>query len=403
MFDLKTRFNFTRIDFSHYFLFLIAIIPILAPYYFLQHATIGILFDYWTYLAMAIFAAYVFIHYKQLSSTIMAIIMTYVLLLAVTAYNNGEIIAVVKHSIKVILLCCMVDALKDDEKRMNSFLYVIRDITLVLFIANIATCMIWKSGIPSITQNYLYPYHLFGNVNTTIRVVLPGMLCSTLINHFNKKRFNLASLIYLAGYIYIYLVVYPTTTTLIAVFILTIWIAFEGIFKKHSSQIYFVAICAILVLELFIVVLSNTNLIGFIASLFNKSTDFTGRAFLWSRTMASIREHYIFGIGRQSLSEIRTTIGNVSGSHNYFLDILYQRGIIGLALFLVLILRPILIIRRGNKENSSVIYTVIGYCICLLAMFLSEPFFEYEYYFIPIFYSLYTYTRSRSSNRLSES
>lgn len=34
----------------------------------------------------------------------------------------------------------------------------------------------------------------------------------------------------------------------------------------------------------------------------------------------------------------------------------------------------------------------MGYCISLLAMFLTEPFFEFEYYFIPIFYTLFVMT-----------
>ena len=310
-----------------------------------------------------------------------------------TLFHDGEIIAVLKHSVKVILLCCVVEIIIDNRRLLFPFLYAIRDITLLLFILNLITCFIWKNGIPDITADSSYPYYLFGNVNTTIRVVLPGMMCSSIIDQENNRKLPLHLLIYSFGFLYIYLNVYPTTTTLIALFIILIWILFEWALIKHFTQTYFAFVCLILFLELMVVVVSNTKLIDFIADLFNKSSDFTGRAILWQRAISSVKNHFLIGVGRQNLTTIYLTIGNTSGSHNYFLDLLYQSGLCGFTSFISIVVFPIIMFRKSffktwTPTKINTVYVIVGYCMSLLAMFLSEPFYEYEYYFVPIFYSL---------------
>lgn len=388
---LKKQNNSKVIDRAYYFYFLIAFFPILAPYYFVQHEFIGVIIDIWMCLSIAGLFSFALLHYKKISKPILIVVATYILLFIVTICNNGDVIAVIKHSIKVILLCCVIDILKNDKSKLNSLLYAIRDITLGIFVINLLTCLVWKTGIPSITQNSEYPYHLYGNVNTTIRMILPGMLCSSLINREKGKKFNHISLIYLLGFVFIYFYVYPATTSLIAIAIITAWILLENLFIKQLSNIYLLYILLIFALELLIVIFPNEMFIKTITGLLNKSTDFTGRSWLWTNAMNLVKNNPIFGVGRQTISNIKSTIGNMSGSHNYYLDILYQRGIVGFVLFLVLILAPLWRMKT-KKISAHRIYMLVGYSMVLLTMFLSEPFFEYECYFMPILYSLLIYT-----------
>lgn len=384
--NLKIRLP--KINLSLYIVYVFVIIPLLAPYYFLEHETLGIFIDYWMYLTIIFLFIFIFLNHKAISSNIIVIVGMYLLLLLTTIAHNGETISVVKHAVKVIFLCCVVEIVIGDENKRVPFLYAVRDITVLLFGVNLITCIIWKNGIPSITQNSLYPYYLFGNVNATIRCVLPGMLCSSLINLKNKRKYDIYSLLFFLGFIYIYLTVYPTTTTMIAILLITVWLLLEPIFLKRSTQIYFIFVCVIVSFELMIVVFTNTNLLNFIGALFNKTSDFSGRLFLWQRAMASIRQHILFGIGKQSFSDIRLSIGNMSGSHNYFLDIMYQIGFIGMIFFVFLVMHPIIQMKKQKELiNLYSVYILIGFCMSLLTMFLSEPFFEYECYSIPVFYA----------------
>ena len=396
---MMVRIRFPDISILRYAVYVIILFPILAPYYLLQHAVYGILIDYWTYLSIVIMTVLVIKNIYRISGTIFLIISMYMLLLATTIMNGGEAIAVIKHSIKLVLLCCVIDTVIYEEKTAMTFLRAVRDICSLFFIINLITCIMWKEGIPSLTKNPQHPYFFFGNVKTTIRIVLPGMLSSTLINHKENKRFSLHSILYLAGFLYIYAEVYPTTTSLMAIFVLIIWILFEHQFINHTTQIFFASLCFVLALELLIVILSDNTVINLIAELFHKSADFTGRASLWQRAMISIKENMLLGVGRHSPDDLRISIGNVNGSHNYFLDTLYQSGIIGLSLTLVLILYPILKGNRKEINGNQTIYYLVGYSICLLIMFLSEPFYEYEYYFIPIFYATIVIMNRESKRR----
>ena len=396
---MRLRIQFPDINIIMYTVYVIILFPVLAPFYLLQHAVYGVLIDYWTYLSIILMTILAIKNIYRISNTIYLIITMYLMLLITTIFHGGETAAVIKHSIKLILLCCVIDSIIKDKRTAMTFLRAVRDICFVLFIINLITCIIWKDGIPSLTKNPQHPYFFFGNVNSTIRLVLPGMLSSTVINHIMNKRFSIHSIVYLAGFLYIYTKIYPTTTSLMAVSFLIVWILFEHRFINHTTQIYFICTCVVLALELLIVVLSDSTIIGIIADLFHKSTDFTGRASLWQRAMISIRENLILGIGKQSADELRISIGNVNGSHNYFLDTLYQRGVIGLSLTMILLFYPLFKGNRRNVRGDHVIYYLVGYSICLLIMFLSEPFYEYEYYFIPIFYATIVIMNRHSKQR----
>ena len=162
-----------------YTVYVIILFPVLAPFYLLQHAVYGVLIDYWTYLSIILMTILAIKNIYRISNTIYLIITMYLMLLITTIFHGGETAAVIKHSIKLILLCCVIDSIIKDKRTAMTFLRAVRDICFVLFIINLITCIIWKDGIPSLTKNPQHPYFFFGNVNSTIRLVLPGMLSST--------------------------------------------------------------------------------------------------------------------------------------------------------------------------------------------------------------------------------
>ena len=79
-------------------------------------------------------------------------------------------------------------------------------------------------------------------------------------------------------------------------------------------------------------------------------------------------------------------IGNYSGSHNYFLDVIFQRGVFGEILFVSIITAPFFLIKKRVLSDGE--YILLGVCGACYLMFLIEPFFTTEYLIIPIIYLL---------------
>ena len=177
-------------------------------------------------------------------------------------------------------------------------------------------------------------------------------------------------------------------TSFLAVAFLLFWFLFENKLVSKMGLFYFLVLFAVIVIE-FVVVLSpnNIGLVTFVSSLFGKSADFSGRRYLWNSAINYFRSNPLIGYGLLSKEQQRSMIGNAFGSHNYVLDLLVQRGLLGFFPVLLMWFLPVFQFRKRTTVNKTV-FCLTGYCCALFIMFLSEPFYPTEVYFIPIFFAL---------------
>lgn len=114
---------------------------------------------------------------------------------------------------------------------------------------------------------------------------------------------------------------------------------------------------------------------------------FSGRLYIWQRTLLQISKNPMWGYGIQKSEILNSIIGNQFSAHNYFLDIVYQRGLVGLVIFLMLIVAPIFLLRK--KENFSMAsFYLVGFQSSILLMCLFEPIYSSEAKLLPILYSM---------------
>ena len=99
-----------------------------------------------------------------------------------------------------------------------------------------------------------------------------------------------------------------------------------------------------------------------------------------------ISESPLIGHGLQNEDTLARNTGNFFGSHNYYLDILYQRGMIGFSFLALIILAPLWKLKRSVRLSRTT-YILMGFCCACLIMFLAEPFFTSEYMILPMFYA----------------
>ncbi|MCM1122144.1 MAG: O-antigen ligase family protein [Eubacterium sp.] len=113
-------------------------------------------------------------------------------------------------------------------------------------------------------------------------------------------------------------------------------------------------------------------------TLFHKNLQ-SQRAYIWQKYIKAVYDKLFIGYGYVSYSERRASIGIVH-AHNQYLDIIYQSGLIGITIFLILVgyaLKQV----RGNRIK----YVVISSIMVWLIMFQSEYYFSNPGFYIFIF------------------
>lgn len=376
---------------STYVIFAVMLIKYLLPYFINRVLESYALLDLMvTLLSVALMTVFLITRRKAVKITILSILLMYGALFISTAINGGNVYRVFLHVVEVLLLCMFIDSILEDELALNVFLTVIRDITLLFYIINFFVIILMPNGIPSISVGKLFPWYLYGNVNTTIKYLLPGICCSLVLDERKGRRISIPTLIFLAGVIVSAFTLYFTATALIADLFIILWVVFyrqlnKGVWKKYSIVLVIAAI-----FEYFVVFNTKGSVfVEFITSFFNKTITLSGRTTLWARAYYYFRQNPIWGHGFLSGADLEGYIGNAYGCHNYYLDLLFQRGVVGLILFLLLLVVPV--IRgwsQGSKSKS--VYLLMGICAACVIMLLAEPFYDVEPMFIPMFYELYS-------------
>ena len=328
------------------------------------------------------------------------VVVIYLWFFITTFINNGNKYIALSHGIQVILLCILMDIVTDNEDMLDIFLKVVRDITLIFYIINIVSIILFPNGIPSISEGKFYPWYIYGNVNATIKYVMPGLCTSLILDSKKNKTVSIFSLILIVGVIATALTVYFSATAVIADIIVVIWVLGYKQFKNKTWNKY--AFVYIILFAFGVIVVfgsGGSNLLSYISSIFNKDVTLSGRTALWARAFSSFIKNPIYGYGYKSFYELERVLGNGYGCHNYYLDMLFQRGVIGLGLILIMFVTPIICCRK-KKLNSKSVYLLIGICIAYTVMFLSEPFYDFEFIFIPMFYVLFSLSFKNKSRAL---
>ena len=313
-----------------------------------------------------------------------------------TFLNKGEITESIKHAVTILIICLiLVDVIDNNIKRI-SFIYVIRDLTLLFFIINLFMIILYPAGIPSITYDSQFPNYLYGNVNSTIKHILPGMCCSSLLDFRKNKKVSFYTFIFIFGIFYQALFIYFTATAVLNCLFILFWIHIFCFSNKYNiRKVYLISITLIFIIEIMLV--SRLKVVSLISNIFGKDFTFSGRIYLWDNVINLITKKLFVGYGVIDESLEVYLIGNFYGSHNYFLDILFQRGIIGLIFLITIMIYPLLV--NFEFEKQKYINLLFGYSISCFILFLTEPIYNKEYLILPIIFSLiYSIEKSKNIN-----
>lgn len=219
-------------------------------------------------------------------------------------------------------------------------------------VANFVLCLLYPDGLRMATlyTKWENPLYLLTIDNGMIKELIPvllmaylGKLC--LDNRKEKQKIDLY--FYAAQAIcLVTLLIVGSATGLIIYTAITISMVCANF--KVKWRIPYKVLLAILVAFMVIVVIAGSDLkiVSIIAGAFGREGNFTGRTLLWTLAIDMIQERPFIGYGYTAGS--LEVWGGTFSSHNIFLELALQGGIIYLSLFVILIMYAL---KRNRKAT----------------------------------------------------
>ncbi|WP_270180289.1 O-antigen ligase family protein [Alkalihalobacillus sp. CinArs1] len=368
-------------------LLIIIVYPFFKTYYFSTLGIIPELNQILFTLSLIIICIFYLLELRRLklNSGMMFVIMYYLLILISTTLKdfspNSEYFSLITFSLGFSLLVNYCLQTKTDFLYFSS---AIRSLLYIYVVANLFFMIIYPNGIPSITTYVDFPQYVFGNENSVIKLVLPG-LCFVFLHDLVKfKKVKKKSWLLL---ILVWVTLFTTwsVTSMIGLFVFTFMVLNKFGKRNLFFDYYFILAFSICASIIIIFLRYEINILANVLQIFGKDLTFSNRDFLWINTIESIKESPIWGYGVQNTEEIWKHIGNAFGSHNYYLDTTFRGGLTAL---IFLISGLIYFGKRITINNNHVTRTITGTSCAYFMMWITEPFISTEFLMFSILFVL---------------
>ena len=345
-------------------------IPFVEPVYFTQFVLIDTIFLYWKLASIAIII-FVWGLCGKIDKVLGSLAAFLLLDCIVTTINEGNTSQMYINAVTLFAMAIMFMTVA--KKGSYKFVKVVSTVFEILIIANFLTIVIYPDGLYNFSS--VNHHYLLGSRNVMMRTIFPGICFSIIRSKIETNKLSIRTIIVMivAG---VSLVLVWSATALVAYFLFCFFIV---LFQKKGTPKWFtVKTCYLLVIVIFIaiVVLQLQNLFSFIiVDILHKDTTFTGRTILWVAGMYNIARSPFVGYGLESLETIAAKLYKYTqydSCHNFILDILYQNGIIGFALLLVLFISTEKKVDQCLSEKYKTIFTLFIFAYAIMINF--EPF-----------------------------
>lgn len=117
------------------------------------------------------------------------ITISYILLIISTIRNNGRIYDSIISSFMVVIICLVITIAKYKSYLSNILIYSIRNVTFYIFLLNTIISIFMPYGLNKMVSNSA-PEFLYGNINSNFKYIIPGLICSILIDKKQNKSIS---------------------------------------------------------------------------------------------------------------------------------------------------------------------------------------------------------------------
>ena len=243
----------------------------------------------------------------------------------------------------------------------KKFLTNLENIFLILLTINLITIIIFPGGFYLNSSGYSSNYFL-GYDNNLITYIFPALSLSFTNSFGETGKIGLKS-IYLLIISLLSILLTWSATGVAAILIIT-FLFLIYTFKKRDFPIK-KYIIIVLILFTCIVLLRIQNVLSFIIEgWLKKDLTFTGRTDIWDIFIEQIKQSLIIGHGVVDYKYLIKNI-NAGHAHDYYLQILYQGGIVAFLMFLGFFLTSINKM-KNCKQKKYVGIIIFAYLISFI-------------------------------------
>jgi len=278
----------------------------------------------------------------------------------VTVFSNGQVTTVLRMSAQYIGLVLTVVILS--EKPIILIESMLLNLEILIYI-NFICLLIYPHGMYVSKQNGNWNNWLLGYDNQWFIVFFGAMFVALSFWNLTQKFFRPLLLI---------TIIHVSTAFVLSgvlIFGLAIidFFILSKIYKTEIltyRRIWLIAIVANIVIIFF----SASGLSTFIIyTVFHKTaTSIPARLKMWKISFDAIRKNSIIGYGHQQTLLRTTMYHNLHGSnaHNFFIEILYEGGIIGMGLFICLcVASDIMIKKTAPNDMRGILFSCMTACL----------------------------------------
>lgn len=325
-------------------------------------------------IPVAIIALLMFFKRPKVSQSGFFYIVYFLWICLITAFtkshNRDDILGCYNNAlINIAIILFLNYTIRMNAKRILSILFWEYSI---LVSANLLLMIVAPNGLYSTDQMELYGrgYWLFGHVNSTITYELPLLYVAFAYLQCDIKK-GIATFAKVMIFTSIFSVIYSksaTATVGIAIFVIVMLCMKLKILERFftiKTALIFGTLMSLAVVFMGI----QTFFSGLIENVLKRSLTFTGRVFIWERTLGLLQRHWLFGMGyHQGTNWVQLIRG--ASAHNEYLYVLIQGGIFLLVVFYAIFLSMNQSIR--TRPNHMLSKVTVALVFCLFVMFMME-------------------------------
>lgn len=315
-------------------------------------------------------------------------IIYYMHFLLVTVINHGTVKPLAIQAMHFIGFAFYIDIVLTNNPK-EIFRSALNILTLYMFL-NCVIVYAMPNGLYA--TDYFDNNYLLGYDNQNINFILPTMVLALLKNQYYKK----CKIQVLVTYAVAWLTAIKIWSgmTLVVVSLMTIVAVFclrrkAGFIQKHIFNGKVFNFFNLLIVDL----LANIALVIFrlqyyfdfiIEGVLHKNLTFTGRTYIWDRTIQFICEKPLFGYGKEESASRAIKYGVSSSSpiglhaHNRLLETLYSGGIIMFASFVFIMFYAA---ARLNRYRDTIFAKILSMGIFIYLVGMLSEYYDYCMFF----------------------
>lgn len=351
-------------------LYFLILLPFFKPPYFgVTLQSINQIYNV-AQIISAFIVSFLVIRQKKLSKLSIYIIIFEVIIIVSTIINDGSLKSCILDAIQTIVLCMLVDyGIKYNKKALLKGLLLIFELLITI---NLITIILYPNGmyinpISGYKENWF-----LGFDNSHIVYIMLGITISVIYSYIYYKKLTFRTY-YLVFISIITIIIRWTATGVVGIGLLFIYLILRAIINKFKFFNIKNYSLITLISFLGIVIFRVQNYFSYlIVDVLKKDLTFTGRTYIWDKTIYFIKQFPYIGCGYLDglLRQYKYHIWGAVHAHNQILEIFYLGGI---TLSIVTIIIVIFMIKKLLQYRTYKVTKFVSWIIFIfMIMMLTE-------------------------------